>query len=190
MTNCGVEFIEFQKMPRWSRRIIITEKIDGTNGVVYVGEDGTMLAGSRTRWVQIGNDNHGFAGWVEKNKEELKGLGVGYHHGEWWGQGIQRGYGLKEKRFSLLNSSKWTERLPTEVGQNQAPKCCHVVPIIYDGIMSESAIHVSLAWLKERGSVAAPGYMNPEGVVIYHVQGNLFFKKTLLNDEVPKGLVQ
>ncbi len=32
------------------------------------------------------------------------------------------------------------------------------------------------------GSLAAPGYMKPEGVVIYHVAGNVLFKKTLEED--------
>jgi len=29
--------------------------------------------------------------------------------------------------------------------------------------------------------------MNPEGVVVYHVAGNVGFKKTIDNDEQPKG---
>jgi len=29
--------------------------------------------------------------------------------------------------------------------------------------------------------------MNPEGVVIYHRAGNLYFKKTILKDEEYKG---
>ena len=32
------EFQEFKKIPRLSRDIIITEKLDGTNGVIYIGE--------------------------------------------------------------------------------------------------------------------------------------------------------
>lgn len=38
------------------------------------------------------------------------------------------------------------------------------------------------------GSVAAPGFMKPEGIVIFHVQGNFGLKKTLEKDEVPKGM--
>lgn len=37
------------------------------------------------------------------------------------------------------------------------------------------------------GSVAAPGFANPEGVVIYHTAGNVLFKKTLIKDEIPKS---
>ena len=36
-------------------------------------------------------------------------LGEGVHRGEWWGNGIQRGYGLQngDKRFSLFNVHRW-----------------------------------------------------------------------------------
>jgi hypothetical protein len=44
--------------------------------------------------------------------------------------------------------------------------------------------------LKVNGSYAAPGYMNPEGIVVFHVAGNVGFKKTLEKDEQPKGLKQ
>jgi hypothetical protein len=38
--------------------------------------------------------------------------------------------------------------------------------------------------------MAAPGFMNPEGVVIYHTAGDLYFKKTIKNDDKPKGQVE
>ena len=89
-------------------------------------------------------------------------------------------YGLKEKRWSLLNTSKWTD---------SRPKCCHVVPILYKGMMSEEMILDRLDMLHTLGSFAAPGFMKPEGIVIFHVQGNLFFKKTLEHDDVPKSMI-
>ena len=36
----GMLFQDFPKMARLSRDIIVTEKIDGTNAQVYIGEDG------------------------------------------------------------------------------------------------------------------------------------------------------
>ena len=42
-------FEQFQKIRRLSREIIITEKIDGTNGLVQVNEDGSLFVGSRTQ---------------------------------------------------------------------------------------------------------------------------------------------
>src|SRR5258708_1600570 len=119
-------FHEFPKIARLSRDCIITEKIDGTNAQVVVLEDGRVLAGSRSRFLTKETDNFGFHLWVTQHEDELRGLGPGRHYGEWWGSGIQRGYGLRkgEKRFSLFNVSRWgTER----------PTCCHVVPVLYMG---------------------------------------------------------
>jgi hypothetical protein len=53
--------------------------------------------------------------------------------------------------------------------------------------MSESFIKECLDKLRATGSVAAPGFMNPEGIVIYHVAGGHLYKKTIDNDERPKG---
>ena len=81
------EFIEFPKMARLSREVVITEKIDGTNACIYIGEDGEFLVGSRTRWITPDQDNHGFAAWAYANKDKLLLLGHGTHFGEWWGTG-------------------------------------------------------------------------------------------------------
>lgn len=175
-------FEEFPKIPRLSRECIVTEKIDGTNGTVLVLEDGRVIAGSRTRWITPEQDNHGFAAWVRDHAEELRaGLGVGMHRGEWWGQGIQRKYGQDRKRFSLFNTSKWADAAVR-------PACCDCVPILYTGPFDTDEILRTLDHLKENGSVAAPGFMQPEGVVIYHIAGRLFFKKTIEKDEQPKGM--
>lgn len=183
------EFIGFPKIARLSREIIITEKIDGTNGVIYIGEQGEFLVGSRSRWITPASDNHGFATWAYEHKDELtEGLGCGRHFGEWWGQGIQRGYGLKEKRFSLFNTSRWrTQGCELEAKQEYLPSCCHVVPILYKGEFTTDAVGYCLKILAEGGSAAAPDFMKPEGVVVYHTAGNVCFKKTIEKDEEHKG---
>ena len=173
-------FVEFPKIPRLSRRCVVTEKIDGTNACIFIGEDGEFLVGSRTRWITPENDNHGFARWAYEHKDELLGLGPGRHFGEWWGQGIQRGYGLKEKRFSLFNVSRWGD-------DAVRPACCHVVPVLFRGLFDSYAVERCIEKLVEQGSVAAPGFMRPEGVVVYHVAANRYFKKTIEKDEEPKG---
>lgn len=174
-------FVGFPKIPRLSRDIIITEKIDGTNGSIFWDETlQFMLVGSRTRWITTSNDNHGFAQWASDNVEELRKLGPGHHFGEWWGQGIQRNYGLKEKRFSLFNVKRWGD-------DAVRPACCHVVPVLFTGLFDTHHIEQALTSLVIGGSYAAPGFMNPEGIVIYHVAGNLMFKKTIKNDEKGKG---
>jgi hypothetical protein len=175
-----MEFIEFPKIARLSREIIVTEKIDGTNAQVFIGEDGEMRAGSRTRWITPEDDNYGFARWVAANKEELQKLGPGSHFGEWWGAGIQRKYGLAEKRFSLFNVGRWAD-------PELRPACCHVVPELYRGNFDTAMIAGALTLLGANGSAAAPGFANPEGVVIYHTAARQLFKKTLHKDESPKG---
>lgn len=190
------EFIDFPKMARLTRRVIITEKIDGTNAQIYVvpgfrDQPGTirawfdeesrtdlvMYAGSRTRWITPEDDNAGFARWAKENSEDLAKLGQGRHFGEWWGQGIQRSYGLKEKRFSLFNTSRW--------GIDR-PACCHVTPVLFDGIWSGAEPEAAVEALRVHGSQASPGFMRPEGIVVFHVAANTGFKKTLEKDEMSK----
>lgn len=186
------EFVEFPKIPRLSREIVITEKIDGTNGVIYIGEDGEFLVGSRTRWITPEADNHGFARWAYENKEELLKLGAGIHYGEWWGSGIQRGYGLikGEKRFSLFNTGRWAKFQGNpilEEKQEYCPKCCEVVPVLYTGMFDTDTIQEVLDKLRTNGSYVSPRFMKPEGIVIFHTQGRLLFKKTIEKDELYKG---
>lgn len=176
-----VEFLEFPKIGRLSRMITITEKIDGTNAQVYIGEDGEILFGSRTRWVTPENDNYGFARWGTDHKDELMGLGPGRHYGEWWGLGIQRNYGMKEKHFSLFNVGRWN--------RHNIPACCDVVPILYQGEFTSEDIARVLELLHVKGSMAAPGFMKPEGIVIYHSAIKTYFKKTLEKDYEPKSMI-
>jgi hypothetical protein len=203
-------FQEFPKIARLNREMVITEKIDGTNAHVIISEPCCgaetalydsgrvgcqvcapwiaevgglrIAAGSRTRYITPDNDNHGFARWVKENAASLRDLGIGRHYGEWWGSGIQRGYGLPkgEKRFSLFNVSRWTSET--------VPWCCHVVPTLYRGNFDTEQINYYLGYLRNGGSYAAPGFMRPEGIVVYHTAANQLFKITLEKDQLPKSL--
>lgn len=205
-----MQFVPFPKIARLNRDIVVTEKLDGTNASITIvredtldaaqyenlrsqpeliiaqrqlhGDDGPttfMLAGSRTRFLEVGKDNFGFAGWVSRNAEALFALGDGTHFGEWWGNGIQRGYGLQEKRFSLFNTGRWNaENVPSVVG---------VVPVLYTGPFSQPAVNLAIFQLRNEGSVAAPGYMDPEGVVVFHTASSTLYKVTVKGDEKPKG---
>lgn len=197
-----VKFQEMPKIGRLSRECVITEKIDGTNASIYISEPAActcqphqnighhfiycdvdkpvFLTGSRTRWVTPEDDNHGFSRWAHAHKEELMTLGPGHHFGEWWGIGIQRNYGLKEKRFSLFNTGRWGRA-------NVRPACCGVVPVIYQGIFDSTAIDFAMQELRDKGSFASPGFMKPEGIVVYHAATKTLFKKTLERDDKPKG---
>lgn len=179
-----IEFVPFPKIARLNREIVVTEKIDGTNAQVHVSEDGTVRAGSRTRWITRDDDNFGAALWVAEHAEELKTLGPGSHFGEWWGSGIQRGYGLLngEKRFSLFNTHRWADN-----GTEKRPACCRVVPVLWFGNAKDARVSEIVDTLRERGSAAAPGFMKPEGVVIFHTAASQLFKVTLEKDSEPKG---
>ena len=200
------DFQGFPKIPRLFRDIVITEKIDGTNGQIVIDDVESIpqeeyeelygvpilysydeqakriaiRAASRNRYLTLNSDNYGFAKWVLENGSSLAELGVGRHFGEWWGQGIQRGYGLKEKRFSLFNVSKWCD-------DEKRPECCHVVPILYRGPFEMWKVRNVMDCL-EGQSHAAPGFNKPEGIVVYHTAGNVLFKATYENDE--KGKVE
>jgi RNA ligase len=213
-----IEFTPWPKIARLNRPIVITEKIDGTNsaiGVVQldaaesllhdpglptwwgqpaklVGNSTLVYAQSRSRIISPGKstDNHGFAAWVYDNAQELADtLGPGLHFGEWWGSGINRGYGLTkgEHRFSLFNTSRWNdETLGKREGFLLMPYGLGAVPILYQGEFSTLAVHATMEALRLGGSVAQPQFMRPEGVVVFHTASNVMFKATLENDEVPK----
>ena len=239
-------FTPFKKIPRLNRNVIITEKIDGTNAQLFIEEWGPgapgaderdgdalckyvdgytpayrFLVGSRSRWIVPERDNAGFARWAFENAEELiKLLGPGRHFGEWWGQKVQRSYDLKEKRFSLFNTTRWGTRaryidprcmVTPDVVEHKFHKgqkmcqCCESqdaldaevggvqlrsVPLLYKGPWFHEgtwAPATTIEELRKNGSSAAPGYMDPEGIVVFHEASGELFKVTIKNDEKPKG---
>ena len=168
-------FQSFSSIPRLSRDMVVTEKLDGTNACVVITETGEFLTGSRNRWITPEDDNYGFSRWAHEHKEELMKLGVGRHYGEWWGQGIQRKYNIGEKRFSLFNTHKWSD-------DAVRPACCHVVPVLEVDLFDTTIIDRVLELLSVNGSYAAPGFMDPEGIIVYHSKSGQLFKKTLGGD--------
>jgi hypothetical protein len=185
-------FQAFKKIPRLFREVTISEKIDGTNASVTITEDGQIRAGCRTRYVYPNKpkeegkkaevtDNFGFAAWVEANKTELLKLGPGRHFGEWYGKGINRGYGLSDKRFALFNIS---------IDRSSAPNCVEFVPVLFSGTFDAGVVTDCLRRLTESGSVAVPGWMKPEGIVIFHKAAGQLFKVTTEHDEKPKGATE
>lgn len=183
------EFKEWPKIQRWSKQLwVITEKIDGTNACVIVPEDKEqpLAFQSRNRIITTENDNFGFAKWGVENAEQLRWLGPGYHYGEWWGSGVNRSYGLVngEKRFSLFNTRRWNLETP----QSTPPPCCKVVPVLELCTANISnSIQFCMDELKKAGSKAAPGFMDPEGIVICHAATGTLFKKTY--EDTRKGVI-
>lgn len=178
----SIEFRAWPKTLRLSKTsVVITEKIDGTNACVVVTEDGQVHAQSRKRLITPDADNYGFAGWVADHEEELKELGPGYHYGEWYGNGIQRGYGLDHKRFALFDVNYWS--------RDTVPPCCGVVPVLgrCSPIHMGDAINYWVKTLAEYGSEAVPDFMRPEGICVTHDRRT--YKVLLENDDLHKGQV-
>lgn len=174
-------FESFQKISRANKAFscVITEKLDGTNAQILI-EDGKIVGvGSRNRWIgpAKSDDNYGFAAWVERNEQEILRLGEGRHYGEWYGSGIQRGYGLKEKRFALFNAGRWAE-------PDDRPSCCHVVPVLHEGEFSREIVADVMRKLADEGSRAAEGFMKPEGIIIYLPGPRMLLKETF---DAPNG---
>ena len=182
-----IPFVEFGKIHRLNRDAVVSEKLDGTNAQVYIDETGEhAFAGSRNRWLTTSDDNFGFARWVAEHHDELLALGPGSHYGEWWGAGIQRRYGLKEKRFSLFNVARWGDEALAEKGLTR-PACCHVVPVLARGAMLDLDIRAIADALRAGGSVAAPGFTQPEGLVVFHEPSRALYKYTLDKNDGHKG---
>jgi len=180
-----IEFQPWPKIARLNRDIIVTEKIDGTNAAILILEDGRVAAQSRKRLITPEDDNYGFARWVSDNAGILTDtLGVGRHFGEWWGAGIPRRYGLTgdDKRFSLFNTHRFAD---VELGVVQG---LATTPVLYQGPYAEFDQDWTKEALARNGSIASPGFMNPEGFIIFHVAAQEMFKVTLEGDEVPKSL--
>ncbi|RZU64896.1 RNA ligase [Microterricola gilva] len=180
----GITFEAFPKIARLNRGMVITEKLDGTNAAVVITEAGEVGAQSRNRLITPDADNYGFAGWVDRNAAELRDiLGPGRHFGEWWGSGIQRKYGLTggDKRFSLFNTGRWSaDELVGVEGLG-------IVPVLAQGQFDNWVIAEQVERLRTHGSVAAPGFMKPEGVVVFQSASRTLFKVTVDGDEAPKG---
>lgn len=207
-----IEFTAWPKTPRLFRDMIITEKIDGTNAgihirqidpseslpetcVAHMGDFYEVVAQSRKRLLAPGKltDNFGFAAWVHEHAAALVvNLGPGLHYGEWWGNGIQRGYGLAEgdKRFSLFNVHKYRamglhERHDTDT--RPVVPGLGVVPLLMQHTFDTALIEEVKMNLDVNGSVAAPGFSKPEGIIIYHTAAKATFKSLIENDDSPKG---
>lgn len=194
-------FEPWPKIGRLRRECTITEKLDGTNAQICFGPEGELLVGSRKREIfpngtvpdsvpnpdgtikyQKGTDNYGFAQWVHDNRDDLfEFLGEGRHFGEWYGGGIQRGYGLETKRFALFNTGRFGP------GRQEIPLYLESVglesvPVIYQGAFSTEEIDEAMYQLKMGGSFAA-AFRDPEGIIVYHHALRSYAKVTFDHDD-------
>ncbi|WP_326554639.1 RNA ligase family protein [Micromonospora sp. NBC_01813] len=157
-----------QSLPR---HMTVTELIDGANCCVYIEQRGSgwlVGAQSRNRVLTVDNDHYGFAEWVSAEAEALvELLGPGRHYGEWWGAGINRNYGLSERRWTPLHPKR----------QVSAPEIgIQPLPMLYEGAFTVFMVQEAIEHLRCNGSMAAPGFMEPEGVLIFGGPGWTVFR--------------
>lgn len=209
----SIQFEAWPKTPRlFKEPAIVSEKMDGTNAAIgiadgnwgdendpfaYVSVDGqpyTVYAQSRNRIIapvsltgEKGSDNYNFAEFVFSHAEVLaRTLGVGLHFGEWWGAGIARNYGQTRRYFSLFNTSRWKHLdVPQAREDLGIPDEIRVVPVMNINTLDTGVIRDCLQYLKEEGSIAAPGFMNPEGICVFLPGIGRTFKVTF--DDEHKG---
>jgi hypothetical protein len=201
-------FQRFPSLTRFSHDWTITEKIDGINACVIilpkdVEDDGTvailevrgpngaiykLYAQSRNNLIYPDKDNAGFATWVRANAKALvEILGEGRHFGEWCGAGIQRRYGLTTKKFALFNTKRWGA-LANHPEGGLLGGALTAVPVLAEGYMDNpGAMAIDcMSKLLSGGSRFAPGFLDPEGVVMRHGPSGTVFKKTFDYDEQGK----
>jgi hypothetical protein len=193
-------FQKFESLGRITRDCVFTQKLNGTNaqikivhasqieneGLIDVSSTAVssddqfeMYAGSRKKWISPGKqtDNFGFAGWCLGHSQELfEILGEGTHFGEWCGPGIQNGEGLTEKKLFLFNTHRWSDAV--------LPEWLGVVPTLGTGPIENWSRFADQ--LSDNGSYVVPGFMNVEGIVIYHTQSGAGFKYTYEGDDSHK----
>ena len=187
-------FEAFPKIGRLKRECVVTEKVDGTNAQIVFGDSADdLLVGSRKRQIwpegtpgkDKGCDNFGFAGWVYENREALFAfLGTGRHYGEWAGKGIQRTYGLDEKRFFLFNTARFgpgRQEVPPELKAIGLD----VVPVLYIGEFDTRDLDQIMVCLADEGSAieGASKDVDPEGIVVYQAAVRQLFKVTYDYDD-------
>ena len=126
-------------------------KLHGTNGGVLIKANGEVFAQSRSCVITPGEDNCGFAKWVEEHKEyfsSLAPLEEGKQtviFGEWAGKGIMKGTALNqldEKIFAVFAVQigyRDTPRLVTEpryivplITSEKQPGNMYVIPWLTD----------------------------------------------------------
>lgn len=195
------EFKKWSSTPRWHKGLHITEKIDGTNACVVVG-DGWVKAQSRKRLITPDNDNFGFARWVHDNAGALTdALGFGYHYGEWFGEGIQKNpLQILGRRFALFNTWHWArpenaerlemvdglEHVPVLHDENiHGPATWETIPLILQELSTwgSKVRGLPAIWDDKSGFYTTP---KPEGIIVWHRETQQKYKILLEGDAFHK----
>lgn len=152
-----MEFQTFGKIERYEKaHVTITEKIDGTNACIAIDEDGNMTLQSRNRIITVDDDNYGFAQWATKANTDgalASFFGPGRHYGEWWGVGIQRGYGTAARYFSPFNTGLFNQ------DRDDYPEHVTPLPVMWKGMLTtlNAGVDSVMEALATNGSHTLPG---------------------------------
>lgn len=177
--------------------VTILERVDGVTAQIDVTPNAIYPVVNNRIIVPGAGDVFGIAAWLGEHLQELREvLGVGTHTGEWYGAGINRNYGLDHRRFALYNVERWcrheedvTEdmRIDREYGKKAgyiAPETCGgtldvvaEIPLYpQEGSITVKDVPRALYLLSRDGSYQVPGFMQPEGVLVYHKKAGMYFK--------------
>lgn len=174
------EFRKFPKISRLTSPVIVTEKIDGTNGLIYVSDEGELFAGSRNRWLTKQDDNYGFANWVSVNAPRLLSLlSPGWHYGEWFGKGIARNYGLDHRRFYLFAVDRYADVLPEDAADIELVDGTRLgtVPVLHRSVEFDHRHIPGIA--AELHHSRIDGFPRPEGFCIFFEHNHMILKVVL-----------
>lgn len=217
LTDGGrLEFQAWPKTPRYYREIVVTEKIDGTNGAVCIerfpyGEfagtstppEATLVVG--TQLDQFGNSVDEYLVLAQSRKRVATPDNDNAGFARWvWDNAGRLVDDLGPGRHF---GEWWGQGIQRNYGQSEkyfslfntskwwgttfdTPRL-GVVPVLYQGPHDQESIEDCLTDLANEGSyVAADGWTGKaEGVCIFHTASNQVYKVTLENDEIPKSLV-
>lgn len=150
-------------------------KMDDYTGKTARTEVWRVWAQNQVRPLQVNHDMSGLAAWVDRHAAELvRVLGPGVHSGTWWGYKIRRGYGLfpDDRRFSLFNTERWSHLNGTQVPG------LYCAPILWQDTLGPDTLKQFLRVLDRASkmSAAVPGWECPQGVILYHRDGNMMFQ--------------
>ncbi len=206
-------FEEWPKIPRYKKELIITEKIDGTNGCVAIEHLSTpeLLEHARDNLGKpkgpvaiVSGANDGdfaqalYAGsrnrWLDTSK-----TGDNFGFAKWVEQNAEalvdlgpgrhfgEWYGAGIQRGYDLHERRFVLFNAGRWTAETLPACCKVVPVLAQG--HDVSPHQVLELLRDTGSVAVPRYPKPEGIIIFHTASRQLYKQLLENDDKPKSLV-
>lgn len=207
-------FEEWPKIPRYKKELVITEKIDGTNGCVAIEHLNTpeLLEQARESLgkpkgpvaIVNGPSDGDFARalWAGSRSRWLDTSKTGDNFGfaKWveqnadalanLGPGRHFGewYGVGIQRSYDLHERRFALFNATRwIEDEKPPACCEVVPVLargFDVNPTEVLEHLRLT-----GSIAVPRFFAPEGIIIFHTASRQLYKQLIENDDRPKSLV-